>query len=46
MFLTLNNKAETDLNANFGLFTIDGNKKVYHGLGHHICLHWVQATLK
>ena len=46
MFLTLNNKAKTDLNANFGLFTIDGNKKVYHGLGHHICLHWGAGLVK
>ena len=36
MFLTSNDKAETDLNANFGLFTIDGHKKVLNGHGHYL----------
>ena len=35
MFLTLNDKAKTDLNANFCLFTIDGDKKIHNGLGHY-----------
>ena len=35
MFVLQNDKAETNLNANFGLFTIDGNKTLYNGIGHY-----------
>ena len=35
-----NDKAETDLNANFGMFTIDGDKKIRKGLGHYTYFYW------
>ena len=34
MFVLQNDKAATDLNANFGLFTVDGDKMLYHGSSH------------
>ena len=36
MFLTSNNKAEIDFNANFWVcFTIDGDQEIFDGLGHY-----------
>ena len=35
MFVLQNDKALTDLNANFGLFTVDGDKMLYYGIGHY-----------
>ena len=39
MFVLQNDKAETDLNANFGLFIIDGNKTICNGYGHNSSVH-------
>ena len=39
MFVLQNDKAENYLNANFGLFTIDGNKMIRNGHGHHFSVH-------
>ena len=35
MFVLQSAKAKTDLNANFGLFSIDGDKTLYYGFCHY-----------
>ena len=35
MFVLQNDKAATDLNTNFGLFTVDGDKTLYYGTSHY-----------
>ena len=39
MFVLQNNKAATDLNANFGLFTVHGDKMLYYGCSHNHYIH-------
>ena len=40
MFVLQSDKAETDLNTNFGLFSIDGCKMLYYGSGHYFDFYW------